>query len=203
MATLNADNVKKIKRGEIAGYAATAVCALALVYFIIAFTVSQVLDVYALRLATLIVSPVIMVIGAAVSAYCNLKFNALSERIISRYVQAVMLENAQAMHPEREKLVFKIYAEGSECFLSVNGYKESIVFDFSAFGRISFFRRAQITSAIAERLSSTFFKLYERGAKYSQVTYTVNTPSNTGKPVNIIEGGKPEQKSYKVYLKEQ
>lgn len=203
MASLNTDNIKKLKRGEIAGYAATAVCALALVYFIIAFTIAQVLDIPALRLVTLVVSPVIMVIGVGVSAFCNLKYNALSERVISRYVQAVMLENAQVMHPEREKLAFKIYTEGNECFLSVNGYREAITFDFSAFGKISAFRRAQIISAIADRLSSTFFKLHERGAKYSRVSYTVNTPSKTGKPVDIIAGGAPEPKSYKAYLKAQ
>lgn len=201
MVALNCENIKKIKRGEIAGYAATGLCALALVYFIIAFTVAEVLDLAALRLATLIAAPAVMAVGAGASAYCNLRFNSLSERVISRYVQAVMLENAQAMHPERDRLAFRIYAEGGDFTLSVNGYRETIRFDFSAFGKISPFRRSQIISAIVGRLSSTFFKLCERGAEYSQVSYAVNTPSSTGKTVEIISGGSPDPKIYKAYLK--
>lgn len=201
MASLNTDNIKKLKRGEYAGYAAAAACGAVLVYFIIAFTLAQVYDVYALRLATLIISPVLMLAGIAVSAYCNLRYGALMEKVISRYVQAVMLENAKLMHPERDKLTFYISNEASEFSIKVSGYKEKIVFNFSSFGKLGVVRRSQINSAIIGRLSETFFRLYERGAEYKLVNYSVNAQNGSGKLITIIENGEPESKSYKAYLK--
>lgn len=200
MASLNTENIKKIKRGEAAGYAAAAVCGLVLVYFIAAFSVAQVFDLYALRLATLIVSPVLLIAGAGVSAYCNLKYGGLVERVISRYVQAVLLENAKLMHPERDKLTFNICG-GDEFYIKVSGYKDKIIFDFSAFGRAGVVRRSQITSAIVKRLCETFFRLYERGSKYSLVNYSVSKHGESGKLIPVIENGEPEAKAYKAYLK--
>lgn len=182
------------------GYAATAACGVVLVYFIAAFAAAQILDLYVLRLVTLIASPVLAVIFISVSAYCNLKYGALMDRVISRYVQAVLVENAALLHPERDSLTFYIEVVGSCVHLRVNGYKEKIVFDFSAFGKLSFFKRAQVVTAVISRLSATFFRLYERGTYYKKVDFSVATD---GKPEkgNIIFNGKPDEKAYRAYLK--
>ncbi|MDE6505228.1 MAG: hypothetical protein K2L42_05080 [Clostridia bacterium] len=201
MAVLNAEEIKRLKKREALGYVFAAVSAAAFVYFAVCFAAAQIMDLPALRLSTLICAPIIAAVSAAVSAYCNLKYGGKTEKLVEEYVRAVFLENASLMHPEKEILNFAFNFTQDKIILKVNKFKEEIIFDFSAFGKLSAFTRPTVSAAVANRLSHTFCLLAERGAKYKTVSYTACDGVKEGKPVYIILNGIPDKKAYRAYLK--
>ncbi len=201
MAVLNAEEIKILKKREAVGYVSAGISAAAFIYFAVCFAVAQIMDLPALRLSTLICAPVIAAVAAAVSAYCNLKFGGKTEKLVAEYVRGVFVENAPLMHPEKEILDFGFCFQGSKVILKVNKFKEEIIFDFSAFGKLSAVRRSSVSAAISNRLSHTFCLLAERGAKYKAVSYTACAGEKQGKPVYIILNGVPDKKAYRAYLK--
>lgn len=194
---LSTEKIKKLKTGETVGYVFAGVCAAGLAFFIIAFTTAQALEIVPLRLAALIAAPVIMVLSAGVSAFCNLKFGNALDSEISAYVQSVLIDNAALMHPERDSLTFTVGFEGSTAYLKVNGYKDRIPFDFSALGKLSAMRRSSLSTVITSKLGAAFCRLAERGAQYKSVECAVSGK----KPVQIISDGAPDKKIYREYLK--
>ena len=203
MVELNAERIKKLRRGEIIGSIATGFCGVVLIYFIIGFTIAEVYSIFPLLLSTLIVAPVLIVAGIAVSAFCNMKFGNETDRMIKDYVRDVLVENAALMHPERDSLTFYFAFDKTSATVRVNNFKEKIHFDFSAFGKLSPMRAATVSSAITQRLTVTFCRLYERGAKLKDVAYTVTegVRRNKGKLIFIIKNGEPDKKAQKTYLK--
>ena len=199
MANLNGD-IKKYKRGELIGTIATGFCGVVLIYFIICFTVARVMELETLQLVTLITSPILMVAGIAVAAYCNLKFGKALDKAIGDYVLETCVENAASFHPERNSLTFYLAFDESKVNLQVNGYKEKVEFDFSALGKLNMARKLSVVSAIENRLTITFCRLYERGATYTDVGY-LEPNRKKEKTVYIIQNGAPEKHAYKFYLK--
>lgn len=202
MAKLNGD-IKKWQKGELCGTVAIIFCVAVVVFFAAAFTSASILDLGTLRLVTLIISPVLLVAGICVSAYCNIKFGGASEKAIKKYILDVCVENAAIMHPERKSLSFYVVLEDSSIVITVNDYKEKIVFDFSEYGKLSFMRRAFILGEIETRLTSTFCRLYERGGNYTDVAFAEREGARrkSGRKVYIIRNGTPDKKAFKTYLK--
>lgn len=202
MANLNGD-IKKWKRGETAGFAATVFCGVVLVAFVICYPLSLAQGLKTLQLATLIAAPVLLVLGAGIAAFCNLRFGGALEKAIRQYVLDVFVENAGLMHPERNSLSFYVSVRENAIELTVNGYKEKIIFDFSALGKLSLMRKASVLAEIENRLCVTFCRLYERGSKYSDVGYAERegTRRKSGKTVFIIKDGAPDKNAFKSYLK--
>lgn len=193
---------KKLIRGEIAGTVFTAVCGISLVYFIICFTTARILDNSVLQLTVLISAPIIMSVSALAAAFCNLKFGAALDKIMSARVREALVKNAALMHPERSSLTFFCAVENDRATLKVNGYKEEIIINFEDFGKLSFTRKAEILSAIEARISVTFCRLcIERGSKYENVDVTPVTGRKKGKAVFIIKNGEPQKHAVKIYLK--
>lgn len=201
MAVLNANEIQKNKKGEAVGVAAACFCGAILAYFIICFTVAQVYDLYVLRLSTLIIAPVLMAAGVSVSAFCNLKYGGRTEKLVKEYIREVFVENASLMRPDRSSLTYYFSFDKTSVNVKINNFKETITFDFSAFGKLTAVRKASLSSAFTALLDSTFCRLYERGAAYTSVSYTVRTKNKQGKLVYIIENGTPDKKAYKNYLK--
>jgi len=203
MANVDARQIKKYKLGELAGNIALVFCGVVLAWFIIGFSIARTQEIKPLELATLISSPILMCLGVAAAAYCNLKYGAALTKAIRKFVVDTFVENAQLMHPERPSLTFNITVDGNAADLQVNGYKEKIKFDFSAFGKLTLSRRVGALNEIENKLTSTFCRLFERGAKYSDVSYTERATSRrkSGKPVYIIKDGQPDKAAYKIYLK--
>lgn len=195
MANLNGD-IKKWKRGETAGFAATVFCGIVLVAFVICYPLSLAQGLKTLQLATLIAAPVLLVAGAGIAAFCNLKFGGALEKAVRQYVLDVFVENAGLMHPERNSLTFYITPTDGGAELTVNGYKDIIAFDFSALGKLSYMRKAAILTEIQNRLCVTYIRLFMRGSKYSEVSYCVKKKS-----AFIIKDGQPDKKAYKTYVK--
>ncbi|MDE6441843.1 MAG: hypothetical protein K2L12_03705 [Clostridia bacterium] len=202
MANLQGD-IKNWKKGELCGTVATVFCGIVVAFFAAAFTSASVLNLETLRLVTLILSPVLLVIGIALSAFCNIKFGGANERAIKKYILDVCVENAALMHPERKSLSFYISIEGTDIIISVNDYKGKIIFDFSEFKKLSFARKAFILGEIESRLVVTFCRLYERGAGYTDVGFAERegTRRKTVKKIFIIKDGAPDKKAFKTYLK--
>ena len=202
MATIKGD-IKKWKLGETLGTCATVFCGIVLVYFAVGFTVAQVLEIEALKIAVLISAPALLATGIAASAFCSLKFGGAIDKAIKNYVLDVCVENAALMHPERNSLSFYISINESAAEMQVNGYKEKIVFDFAELGKLSVMRKVNILTEIENRLCVTFCRLYDRGANYTDVGYAegAGTRRKSGKTVFIIKDGKPDVKAYKQYLK--
>lgn len=199
---IDAEKVKKLTRGELIGNIATIFCAVALVYFAIGFAVGWTYELYALKLSTLIVAPVLIVAAAGAAAYCNIKFGNATEKIINDYVRDVLIHNAALIHPERDSLTFFCRLNDDSAEIKVNSYKEKIVFDFSAFGKLSPMRKTTVASAITNRLCVTFCRLViERGAKYLSVNYTARTEKKNSKVAYIIKNGEPDKKAAKIYYK--
>lgn len=201
MAKLNGD-IKKFRRGEAVGTAATVFCAAVLVYFIICFSVAETTDNRTLLIVTLISAPVLLVAGIAVAAFCNIKFGNAADKAIKKYVLDVFVENAALMHPEKKSLSFVIgFADGNP-EIQVNGFKEKIVFDFLEI-RLSFLRKTRVLTEIETRLIKTFCRLYERGSEYSDVSFSerAGTRRKSGAATFIIKNGEPDKKAYKIYLK--
>ena len=200
---MDGKTIGKLKKGEALGLAATIFCAVAAAYFIVCYTVARTQEIYALELTALISAPVLIVVGAAVAAFCNFKFGNAIDKIIKDYVRDVCIENAALFHPERNSLSFYINVDGTAINLQVNGYKDKIVFDFACFKKLSLTRKVFALTAIENRISATFCKLWERGAKYTEVCFAERegTRRKSGKTVYIIKDGAPDPKVYKTYLK--
>lgn len=203
MAQLNAEKINKLKRGELVGILATAFCGAVLIYFAACFSMAYYNNNQTLFTIVWATAPALMVLGVAIAAFCNLKYGRAIENIIKQYVTAVFVENAAAMHPERNSLSFFIGLENNSIVITVNGYKDRIIFDFTAFGKLSASRKAGILKIITEKLSSTFCKLYERGGNYSSVDYREKdgTRRKSGKTVPVITAGVPDKRAMKNYLK--
>lgn len=202
MVQVNSEKIKKLNRGELIGAIATIFCGVALVYFIIGFSVAVALNLPALKLSTLIAAPVLTAAGAGVAAFCNIKYGGELDKLLKDYIREIFIENAAAMHPERDSLTFYILVEKNTAEITVNGYKEKIVFDFSPFGKLTAMRRSFVATAIVDKLSQTFVKLtVERGAKYKTVGYTATAGRKKGKQVYIIANGEPDKRALKNYLK--
>lgn len=203
MARPDAQRIKKLKTGERLGVVATVFCGAVLVYGIVMFVLSLTRDDALLQTVLWSTAPALLVLGVAAAAFCNLKFGGELDRITEDFVRDTFIENAALMHPERSSLSFFIEIKDSTAEISVNGYKEMIIFDFSDFGKLSLFRKMTISKAITDRLTCTFCRLYERGATYKSVDYRekVSAKKKTGKLIPVIIDGVPEKKSYKYYLK--
>lgn len=203
MAQLDAQRIKKLKTGERIGIAATVFCGLVLVYFVVAFSIAFSTGNFVLQTVVWATAPALLVVGIAVAAYCNLKFGGDLDKTIKNFVTETFIENAALMHPERNSLSFFIEIKESIVEISVNGYKEKIIFDFSDFGKFSPMRKLTISKAITDRLNATFCRLFERGASYKSVDYReqVSSKKKAGKLVPVIVDGVPDKKSYKYYLK--
>lgn len=202
MAQLDAARIKKLKTGELTGFIATGFCAAVLVYAIVMFSLFMT-GREELGVVLWSTAPALMALGLSIAAFCNIKFGGEIEKLIKSYILDVCVENAALMHPERNSLTFFIELGDSDVRLTVNGYKEAIVFDFSAFGKLSLTRKMAVMRILTERLCVTFCRLYERGAKYKSVEYIEKSSSlkKSGKVIHIISDGVPDKKSYKIYLK--
>lgn len=200
MANLKGD-IKKLKRGELCGKISTWFCLAAFVAFVILFTVSGVKNLAALRLATLICAPVLIAAGAAVAAYCGFKYGRAIERAINGYVVDELVERAEALHPEKKSLTFKIRFEGTNAVIRTNAYKDEITLDFSAFGRLTLSRKSDILNAVETRITVTYCRLYERRADYTDVSYAEENGRRKLKAQPVIAGGEPDRRAFKIYLK--
>lgn len=202
MATLKGD-LKKWKRGELAGVFATVYCGITVILFAVCFTVGRLNGIKALELAALISAPILLIAGIIVAAFCNLKFGGALDRAVKNYVLEVCIENATSFRAEKNSITFYIAMEGNAIVLQVNNYKEKIVFDFTPLGKLSLLRKINILNEIETRLCVTFCRLYDRGSAYTEVGYAerAGTRRKSGKTVYIIKDGKPDERAYKQYLK--
>lgn len=204
MAALNEEKVKKLRRGEIAGTVATAFCAAVVVYFAVCFTVANVNGFETLLTVVWATAPALLALGVAAAAYCNLKFGGGLEKEIKKYVTETLIENAARLHPERNSLSFFVTIDNPKVIVTANGYKETVEFDFSVFGKLTPAQKMTVGNAVCDKIAASFFKLYERGGEYKSVEYVLKDVSRTkpGKPVPVIADGTPDVKSYKRYLKQ-
>ncbi len=202
MPNLNTEEIKKLKKGELWGLIALSFagisCVAAIVFF--ALAIARPDDGFRIY-GSILCAP--LSIFAAVAAVCNLKYGRAIDKIIKNYVRDVFIENAALMHPERDSLTYYISNDGWEFSIKANNFKERIIFDFSAFGKLSAIRKSSITTTIIERLEWTYCRLYERGGTYKTVSYAVIKSGKQGKTFNIIENGTPDKKAYKDYKKQQ
>ncbi len=202
MPNLNTEEIKKLKKGELWGLIALSFagisCVAAIVFF--ALAIARPDDGFRIY-GSILCAP--LSIFAAVAAVCNLKYGRAIDKIIKNYVRDVFIENAALMHPERDSLTYYISNDGWEFSIKANNFKERIIFDFSAFGKLSAIRKSSITTTIIERLEWSYCRLYERGGTYKTVSYAVIKSGKQGKTFNIIENGTPDKKAYKDYKKQQ
>lgn len=203
MAQLDKEKIKRLERGELFGTVATVFCCAVFIYFIVLFALSWGQSSALLTTVMWATAPALMTIGLGVAAYCNLKYGRGIERAINKYVLQVFVENAAKMHPEKDSLSFYVNLVGKTVEITVNGYKDKTVFDFSAFKRFSSFRRMAVLKAISDKLSATFCRLYERGGTYKSVDFKSidATRGSKGRTVKIITDGVPDKKIMKAYLK--
>ena len=202
MPNLNTEEIKKLKKGELWGLIALSFagisCVAAIVFF--ALAIARPDDGFRIY-GSILCAP--LSIFAAVAAVCNLKDGRAIDKIIKNYVRDVFIENAALMHPERDSLTYYISNDGWEFSIKANNFKERIIFDFSAFGKLSAIRKSSVTTTIIERLEWSYCRLYERGGTYKTVSYAVIKSGKQGKTFNIIENGTPDKKAYKDYKKQQ
>lgn len=201
MEELNAEKIKKLKHGETAGAVATVVCGVITAAFAVCFIIAQVKNISTLKTVSTIVFPILIAAAIGIAAYCNLKYGVKLNKVIKSRVKDALIENAALMHPDRSELTFGVSVNDTFAEIKVNNFKETIKIDFSVFGKLSSIKKAAVTEAIAERLNITFCRLYERGVNYSTVSYFYANPGKKKKVVFIIEGGQPDKRAYKTYLK--
>lgn len=201
MVTLDEKKIAKIKRSELIGHICLALALAGLIFFAVCYTVARVKDLSTLLLLSYILSPILIALGATGSAVCNIKYGGEADRLIKQYILDICLESPQALHPERDSLTFYIELEGCVFSVHANGYKEGLIFDFSAFKKLWSVRRAAIATEICNRLTVSFIRLRERGAKFKDVNYTVKYGRKKSKTVPIIAQGIPDEKSYRVYYR--
>ena len=201
MVTLDEKKIADIKRGELIGYLSLLIAIAGVIFFAVCYPVARVKDLSSLLLLSYILAPVLIALGSIGGALCNVKYGANGDKLIRQYILDICLENPQAMHPERDSLTFHIELEGCKFLMHANGYKENLVFDFSAFKRLWPMRRSSIATEICNRLIVSFCRLYERGAKYREVNYILTYGRKKSKIVPIIADGVPDKKTFKIYLK--
>lgn len=201
MAQLDNQKLKKLLRGEIVGALATYFCGVIFIYFVVLFALSWARGDKQLEILMWATAPALMAIGLAVAAFCNVRYGRAIERLINKYVVQVFVENAALMHPEKDSLTFYLSLSGKTVEVTVNGYKEKIIFDFSVFKRLSAMRKLTVLKIVADRLAATFCRLYERGGTYKWVEYRRVDKNNSGKTVKIIANGVPDKRIMKNYLK--
>lgn len=201
MADVNTEEIKKLRKGELLGLIATIAAGITLIALGVLLIIAAVREDSVLRLCALLLCLPVGIFSL-IAAVCNLKYGRALDRTVKNYVQDGFIENAALMHPERDSLTYYVSGDGLKFYVKTNNFKEQIIFDFSAFGKLSAVRRASVFTAIVERLSATYCRLYERGGKYKSVSYAVIKKGKQGKTVFIIENGEPEKKTYKHYVKQ-
>ena len=201
MVTLDEKKIADIKRGGIFGILCLATAAAGVIFFAVCYPVARVNGSSTLLLLSYVLSPVLIAVGAGGAAVCNFIFGGMEERLIRKYIIDICVENPKAMHPERDSLTFYIEYEGCIFKMHANSYSDGLVFDFSPFKRLGPARRAAIATEICNRLIVTFCKLYEHGASYKEVNYTLPVGRKKNSSAPIIAGGIPDKKSFKIYLK--
>lgn len=203
MAEFNNEKIKKLQRGELLGTLFTYLCGAVLVYSFTLIIISLAKDNVLLQTLALATGIPLMAICIAVAAFCNLKYGRALDREIKQYVVDVFVENAAAMHPEKRSLSFFVESDETSVAITVNGYKDRIIFDFSVFGKLRATRKLTVLTIIDQTLCSTFCRLYERGIEFTSVDYREKsgTRRNSGKTVPVIVDGVPDKKIYKNYLK--
>ena len=105
---LDGEKLNKLKRGEAEGYICAAVCAAAIIYFIVCFAVGEACVLYPLKLSAMIAAPLAGISAAAGAAYCNLKFGGEFDRALSECVRRTFIESAELMRPEKTSLGFVV-----------------------------------------------------------------------------------------------
>ena len=195
----NENYLKKLRRGEIAGNIALAMCAVTALAFIACFSAGKALNSEPLWKLSIYICVPFAVIFCAAAAFCNIRYSNAADKIIENYVRDVLIENAALMHPERDSLTFFFSLDKNRAEMSVNGYKEKIVFDFSPFGKLSAMRKMAVSNAVTTRLNVTFMRLLERGGKYKNVNYTLRNGKKTKKPAFIIKDGAPDVHAQRIY----
>ncbi len=201
MVSLDEEKIKDIKRGERYGLLFIAAAVAGVIFFAVCYPIARAFDMRSLLTVSCAVAPVLIAAGSAGSAFCNLRYGGAADKTIRQYVIDTCLENPQAMHPERDSLTFYIAVDGCKFHMSANGYKEKLIFDFSAFKKLSPVRRGAIAEEIGNRIIISFCRLYERGAKYKSVGFVIENGSKKSKAVPVITDGVPDKKSFKIYLK--
>lgn len=196
---LEREKIKKLETGELIGNIASVFCGAVFVYFVVMVSIAWAKNDDFLKIIMWATAPALMVVGIFVSAFCNLKYGKPLEKAIKKYVVAVFVENAANMHPEKDSLTFYIKEEEKSVAVTVNNYKDRIVFDFSAIRFYGATRRISVMKIIADRLAATFCRLYERGGRYKSITYT--RADKSGKSVAVISNGVPDKKIMKNYLR--
>ena len=203
MTDLQPSEIKKLKRGELVGNIATGFCGVVLIYFIVGFAVAFAYGFDTFKIIVSATAGGLIAAGIGLAVYCSFRFGGALDKLIENYVLNVFVENAEKMHPERDSLTFYMDLENTELTIKVNNFKEKIVFDFSAFGKLSPMRRMNIFASTETRLICTFIRLWDRGAKLKDVSYAINGGNRrrNGKTFPIIENGQPEKRSMKIYLR--
>lgn len=204
MAQFGVVTLKKFQRGERIGTLSLILCTVVLAGFIALFSAASALNNSLLNTVAWSTAPPLLVVGAAVAAYCNIKFGGGITRMIKKYVTEVFVENAAALRPEKNSLSFAIEAYESSVEISVNGGKEKIVFDFSPFKKFTSSRRNAVLEIISNKLTFAFCRLYERGGTYVSVDYFLKNgfAKKPGKRIPVIVDGVPDPRAMKLYLKE-
>ncbi len=200
---MNEDEIKKFKKllvGERAGIALNAFCGTLLILSIILFSVGAATNNADLKIAALSVCPVTMALAIGSSAYCYFTFGRAKDRFLKEMVRDIFIENAASLRPDRSSLTYYVTIENNKAYIKTNDYKECVTFDFTPLGKNAV-SRPEITALITHTLTVTFCRLYDRGAKYTDVNYRIVLKEKTKKPVTLIADGKPDKTAYKYYLK--
>ena len=200
MAQLDKDKIKTAERGELIGNIATVFCLAVFIYFIVMLSVATVNGNGLLTTVMWATAPALMTIGIGIAAFCNLKYGRALEKELKKYAIGVFVENAELMHPEKDSLTFDFRTVGKTVEITVNSYKDKIVFDFSDLRSFGAMRQMSVMKIISDRLAATFCRLYERGGSYKSVAYR-RSGKNETKTVVIINDGMPDKKIMKNYLK--
>lgn len=200
---MDANQLKKLKRGELAGVAATGFCGAVLVYFIIGFSVALSRKDTFLKILFSASAGGLMAAGIAVAAFCSLYYAARLDKAIDKFVLDVFVSNAAKLHPERDSLTFYIRYDGQTLSIKINGFKDEIVFDFGWYGKLSAMRKMTLFSSVETRLTCSFLRMFERGGKYKDVCYVITGGARRkkDKPIYIINNGSPDKRALKLYLK--
>lgn len=201
MVNLDGQKIAKIKRGEIIQLISLCVSAAGVIFFIVTYVLARVQNSDALKIVSFAVSPALIAVGSLIAAVFNLKYGRLSEKLIRQYILDICLEHPEAMHPEKDSLTFYITEENRVFTMTANGFRDGLKFDFSAYKWLFAIHKSAIFNEIGTRLTVSFCRLFERGAKYKDVAYTVKLKSKSKKPVPIISNGIPDRKSFKIYIK--
>lgn len=197
------EEIKKFKKllvGERAGIALNAFCGTVLILSVILFSVGAATDNADLKIAALSVCPVTMALAICSSAYCYFTFGRAKDRFLKEKVRDIFIENAATLRPDRSSLTYYVTIENNKAYIKTNDYKERVTFDFTPLGKNAV-SRPEIAALITHTLTVTFCRLYDRGAKYTDVNYRIVLKEKTKKPVTLIADGKPDKTAYKYYLK--